>query len=114
MGKPQYHRLEVEDSKEVEDQLFWSENGSCSLPVSNFLDRLNKIIKECEDEGWTDIHIGFVRWYSGSDIVIKGKRLETDSEFNARIDKLEKKRIKKEEKELKLLAELKEKYGDAV
>jgi len=83
------------------------------------LDKASRLLLEAkskfESEGWTSIHLKaeYVGYDGGTELVLKGMRLENDSEFNKRKaehDKKLKAQERKLERERKKYEELKKKF----
>ena len=75
------------------------------------------LIKEkdrLESEGWSSVHLKLERYYGDCRIIVKGMRLEHDSEFNKRVKAKEKQELRKKRKlesERKKYEKLKEKFS---
>lgn len=69
--------------------------------------------KELESKGWSNIHLKLEEWYDGAELVVMGRRLETDDEFQKRIKKQQKeskKKVAKDERDKKTYLQLKAKF----
>lgn len=66
-----------------------------------------------EKEGWTSVHLEMDYFHDGAELIVRGMRLENDTEYNKRIADEQKKLIaaeKKSERERKIYEELKLKF----
>lgn len=88
-------------------------------PVDQVLEKITDLVSKATDRGYSNIKIVWTEGYSSDDVewFLQGDRLETDSEYNRRVDnerkqaeQKKKDRLDKHQNELKEYQRLKKKF----